>query len=135
MVCLDSLYHRTTSTDRFVPHEQSARQIECKRSFSLSIQKQMQLISTNGCYTTYIRRANDSSCPGTHIYVISIIHSIAHCPITNALLTSLKLFKQSKVSGNCRDVLSTVKNSINELLDLFCMQLLMRLEIPKKNNI
>jgi hypothetical protein len=45
-----------------------------------------------GYFTTYMGWTNNSSCPGTHIYVISIIHPIAHSSITNALLTSLKLF-------------------------------------------
>jgi hypothetical protein len=43
---------------------------------------------TMGISAAYIGRTNYSSCPGPHIYVISIIHPIAHSSITNALLTT-----------------------------------------------
>jgi hypothetical protein len=39
----------------------------------------------------HIGRTDDSSCPGPHIYVISVIHPITHCSITDALLTTLKV--------------------------------------------
>ncbi len=42
---------------------------------------------------TYVIRANDGASPRAHEQVITVIHSIAHSPISNPFLSPLELFQ------------------------------------------
>ena len=49
----------------------------------------------------HVMRTNDGPCPRAHINVISVIHSVAHCTITNTLLPAFKLLQQSEIPRDC----------------------------------
>lgn len=62
------------------------------------VTKQLQLINSAFMYS--IMGANDGASPRAHVNVITIIHSIAYCAITNTLFSSFKLLQQSEVPWN-----------------------------------
>jgi hypothetical protein len=116
VACLDSPCHRKALIDKFGPHGQSTKP-------NIGQQKKHRLR-----YVTIIFEENKStraeishvvgtnycSCPRAHVYIISIIHSIANCSIPDALLSSLKLFQQSEVPRHYRNIFIEV--STNSLL-------------------
>lgn len=50
----------------------------------------------------HIRGADNSASPRLHVYIISIIHSIANSSIPNSLFTSLEFFQQSEIPRHCQ---------------------------------
>lgn len=61
----------------------------------------------------YIMRTNNGACPRPHINVITIIHPIAHCAISNTFFSTFKLFQQSEISRDYKKkfkVLSTAND-------------------------
>ena len=50
----------------------------------------------------YIMGANNGASPRAHVNVITIIHSIANCAISNTFFSSFKLLQQSEVPWNCK---------------------------------
>lgn len=71
-------------------------------------------------YPTHMVWSNNGASPWTHEYIITIIHAIADCAISNAFLTSLKFFKESEVPGNCNQW-----TKINEPQLLKCLQVVL----------
>lgn len=51
----------------------------------------------------YIVGTNDCAGPGTHVDIISIIHSIAYSSISNTFFTTFKLLQQSEVARHCSE--------------------------------
>jgi hypothetical protein len=47
-----------------------------------------------------VARPNDGAVPAMHLHVVRIAQTIADCSVRRSFFTLLKLFKQTKTSGN-----------------------------------